>query len=259
MIDQIELDYIADAIHDSLYNDYMANAPQLNGLDPLSVTIRLHHNNAPEYMFRLEVWNSAVVTDNCFVVTKGGYYRNDPRIADRLYNELLFECHYQIERLITAGFTLWGDIRRLHTIPQQESHGEFAGLEQLINGSCAYRWTGATTCPATNQTDTDDEFTADVHTKANALLCSILNAAQLAEWQTHETITVIGQITGNIYTLSKKYNINITCYSADGVYIRKYCTTPLITRLPIEDQLVAQILMLTANENHFLNIATKWR
>lgn len=92
--------------------------------------------------------------------------------------------------------------------------------------------------------------------KAIALLESVLDAAQLQEWQAKRSITVVGQLSHNHYTLRYTKTMNVTCYTPDGTYVGKYCIVP-IDPIPLADQLLAQMLMLTANEAYFLATAKK--
>lgn len=96
----------------------------------------------------------------------------------------------------------------------------------------------------------------EANAKAVTLLESILTPAQLLQWHTEQRITVTGNVTGRTYILHNFPVANIACKDTTGKHICTYCIVPTM-HLPLADQLTAQVLMLTANENYFLHTANE--
>ena len=97
--------------------------------------------------------------------------------------------------------------------------------------------------------------------RAHALLISMLTPEQRAELEEkkHFHLTVYDKDGSHrVYRIERGYAGNVKLLGADGQPIKRYCIHA-DSRLPHEDQMLAQKLLLESNEAEFLRIANMTR
>lgn len=100
-------------------------------------------------------------------------------------------------------------------------------------------------------------FIDTAKSRARRLLLSMLNPAQQKQLdeKNHFDLTVHGQDgSQRVYRIEYGYQGNVKLLGPDGQPVRRYCIHA-DSRLPYEDQMLAQKLLLEANEQDFLRIA----
>jgi hypothetical protein len=100
-------------------------------------------------------------------------------------------------------------------------------------------------------------FTDTAKARARKLLLSMLNVDQQKELEekNHFHLTVHDRSGSmRVYRIEHGYAGNVKLLGVDGQPVKRYCIHA-DSRLPFEDQMLAQKLMLEANEAEFLRIA----
>jgi hypothetical protein len=88
---------------------------------------------------------------------------------------------------------------------------------------------------------------------ARTLLLSCLTPAQQEEYRASQSFTVKVQ-SGNRYRIESRKNYNVVGLSRNGRHQAEYCAGP-VEDVPIEDQMLAQKLLLETDEAGFLAVA----
>lgn len=97
-----------------------------------------------------------------------------------------------------------------------------------------------------------------VNEKAEALLLSCLNKKQRKQYKESMCFVVVGEATGTMYRINDYKQINIDILDKNGKKTgKRLCAVPN-EFIPIEDQMLAQKLMLETDEMEFLSIAIEW-
>lgn len=94
------------------------------------------------------------------------------------------------------------------------------------------------------------------HKQARSLLASCLTNQQRAEFEDHEYFDVIGGASGRTYRIHSCRTANVHALDRHGRPLRAYCAV-LRRGVPVEDQMLAQKLLLETDERRFLEIGVR--
>lgn len=92
--------------------------------------------------------------------------------------------------------------------------------------------------------------------KAEVLLRGILTPQQIADYEQHKRFDVVSQ-SGKVYRLNRGVVRNVVLLDASGKSVRGFCIHPRET-VPVADVLVAQKLLIEADEKRFLETANSF-
>ncbi len=92
--------------------------------------------------------------------------------------------------------------------------------------------------------------------RAAALLAGSLNETQRQDLEQHQWFEVVGSL-GNRYRIHKGASRNIVQLGPDGTVVRALCAAP--RDVPEADAMLAQKLLIEADELAFAFIARTWR
>lgn len=93
--------------------------------------------------------------------------------------------------------------------------------------------------------------------KAEKLLLSCLSRQQKKDYKQHEYFIVIGNATGNRYKITKGRIKNIYLIHDYDDHVARHCVESN-ERVPMGDHLLAQKLLIEANEEEFLRVKIDW-
>jgi hypothetical protein len=101
--------------------------------------------------------------------------------------------------------------------------------------------------------DLDREKLARARDRARELLLSHLSVAQRAEFQTDSTFCVTAP-SGSRYRIENNFSRNVLRLDGRGVPIQRFCAHAVVN-VPVEDNMLAQKLLLECAEEEFLKKA----
>lgn len=87
-------------------------------------------------------------------------------------------------------------------------------------------------------------------------LRTFLNEEQLEDYDETGSFNVIGE-SGTVYRINQKSQKNIDVLDDEGNVTKRLCTVP-DEHIPMADHMVSQLLLITENEERFLEIAVPW-
>jgi hypothetical protein len=97
----------------------------------------------------------------------------------------------------------------------------------------------------------------ETNEKAKELLLSCLTPEQESDYLESNSFVAIGNETGTSYRINRGRQINIVKLDSDYRPVMKLCTVS-VERIPVEDHMLAQKLMIETEEDAFLKKAIKW-
>ncbi|SRR6266536_2082620 len=106
----------------------------------------------------------------------------------------------------------------------------------------------------TNTSQFDQRKQNEADNRAEALLRELLDDQQLEQWKIHRCVDVYGQKTHQLYRLTKARIGNVFHVDETDRRVAEYCIH-YPSSIPIEDQIIAQKLMIETDEDAFLQIA----
>lgn len=101
--------------------------------------------------------------------------------------------------------------------------------------------------------------------RARTTLRALIGEERWDTWEAHQYVVVVSQ-SGRRYLLTKGHVENVHLLDEAGLVEATYCAHPPLSEydgasflgeLPAEDVLIAQILLLTADEGRFLSVANR--
>lgn len=123
-------------------------------------------------------------------------------------------------------------------------------------GDRTYRYGSAWGTPHTQRIASDyGKWANEANKKARELLFSLLTEEQQKEYLEHNRIIILSE-KGSLYVVMGALDSNIYLLNSNDPkdWNTRYCAG-ISDRVPFEDNLVAQILMLQGNEEEFIRIA----
>lgn len=93
--------------------------------------------------------------------------------------------------------------------------------------------------------------------RARRILADHLDEKQLAMLG-HKGYFLVQTASGNIYRIKREPTRNVALLGPEGKPVRGFCCVSQGIQLPVEDQMLAQKVILEADEERFCKIANQW-